>query len=73
MSNYTKCPSCSELKKYVDQQGELISQLMKMIAQTHEKLVVLETELHRLSSDVETEYPYSMSKPNSTPTCQGVK
>ncbi|TFB24368.1 hypothetical protein E3U55_02380 [Filobacillus milosensis] len=70
MSNFTpitRCPGCSELKKYVDQQAELISQLMKIIGQTHEKLVVLDKRVQEISSLEHMLYTYSVSEsPNSS-------
>ncbi|RPF54368.1 hypothetical protein [Aquisalibacillus elongatus] len=64
----THCSSCVELKKYVDQQGELISQLMRMIAQTHEKVVVMERNVHKITPENEVEYVCDVSEPSSDPS-----
>ncbi|SEQ24859.1 hypothetical protein [Piscibacillus halophilus] len=66
----THCPSCSELKKYVDQQGELISQLMRMMAQTHEKVTIMEQSVQKLKTEKEVKYSYSISGSNQSSICQ---
>ncbi|MGP4073353.1 hypothetical protein ACTWQB_12460 [Piscibacillus sp. B03] len=62
----TSCPSCSELKKYVDQQGELISQLMRMLAHTHEKVIVMDKTINQIKAKNEVSYAYSVSESNQS-------
>ncbi|MFD2638991.1 hypothetical protein [Piscibacillus salipiscarius] len=66
----TCCPSCSELKKYVDQQAELISQLMRMIAHTHEKVIVMQKTVQSIQKEKEVSYAYSVSEPNQSSECR---
>lgn len=51
MENHdSHCPKCSKLKLYVDQQAELMTQLMKMIAANNRRLNQLEWDFKHLAS-----------------------
>jgi len=64
MSDSTHCPKCSNLKMYVDQQAQLITQLMKMNAATNERLSELEWQLKHLASDFkDLENPFAPTLP----------